>query len=282
MTMIAPPPPPMPAPTWPKIGTWNHLEATIGQRGMGKSVHQCLRALELTREAGGAYVIGHSIGARLPTRLPDSLGGDALPITYHRTMERLASGLRRHPDRWHILAPPISGDGTKVREGEPPSTADDLLRYSLALSTALRKGAWQRAHPLKFWTPTVNYEGIPCPPVIVIIDEGIAIESATTNRKDKNTWFLSYLYSLRHNHIALLYAIQDPSARSWRIIEQANVIYVFGVRHSWALEFIRAAGATQDELEQIRALQKYQYVTLDWENRPRPTMKAPAESSEET
>ena len=95
----------------PKIGEWNILEASIGQRGMGKSTYQCRRVWELTREAGGAYVIGHSLGARLPERLPKELGGHELPITYHHTIAELERGLRRKPDRWHILAPPLAGEG---------------------------------------------------------------------------------------------------------------------------------------------------------------------------
>lgn len=250
----------------PEIGTFNVLESSIGMRGMGKSTHQCYRALQLSRSVGGAYVIGHSLGARLPSRLPDSLGGETLPITYHVSLEKLSRGIRSKPDRWHILSPPLSTTGD-------PDTADDLLQFATEFSNAIRKAAWQRAYPLRFWKSTVDYQGIPAVPIIVIVDEGIAIESAGPSRKEGNRWFLQLMYSLRHLHIALFYAIQDASARSWRVLEQSTAIHVFRVRHGWALESLRAAGASQAELEQIRTLPPHEHVTLDWNETQRSQLR---------
>lgn len=246
----------------PLIGQWNHLEASIGARGMGKSTYQCARARELASEAGGAYVIGHSLGARLPSSLPAELGGGKLPITYHTTLRKLELGLRRHPERWHILAPPLAGDGHKIDPTKPVETADDLIHFAVRLSTAVRKAAWQRQHPFGFWRPNVNYSDTPSTPVILIIDEGIAIEAASTTKKEANKWFLQFLYSIRHMHIALLYAIQNSNARSWQILEQSTAIHVFAIRHEWALNALRAAGATDEELERIRTERKFQHVTL--------------------
>lgn len=259
--------PPKSGPTAPKtgrptIGEWNHLEASIGQRGMGKSTFQCRRALDLQADARGAYVIGHSLGARLPRQLPKELGGNVLPITYYDSIAKLERGLRRHPERWHILAPPLPGEGRKSLL--KADTADDLLRFVIRFSTAIRKAAWQKANPMRFWKSTVNYEGVECAPIIVIIDEGIAVEAAGTSRKEDNRWFLQFLYSLRHLHCALLYAIQDATARSWRVLEQATAIHVFAVRHAWALQAIQASGATPEEIERIRGLTKFHHVTLEW------------------
>lgn len=245
----------------PSIGDVNVLEASIGARGQGKSTYQAYRTLQLSREFGGAYVIGHSLGARLPAKLPSSLGGETLPIVYHPSIDKLARAQRSKPDRWHVLAPPLTGKGSA-----DPDTADDLLRYAVELSTAIRKSAWQRAHPFRLWKSTVSYEGVIAPPVIVMIDEGIAIEAAGPSRKEGNRWFLSMLYSLRHYHMALLYSIQDPSARSWRVLEQATAIHVFRLRHRWAIESIRAAGASDDEIARIAKLPPYEHVTLSWDD----------------
>jgi hypothetical protein len=245
----------------PLIGTWNHLEASIGARGMGKSTYQCYRARQLQQEAHGAYVVGHSLGARLPTSLPAELGGGELPITYHETLAKLERGIRNRPDRWHILAPPMAGDGSHHRG--PTDSADDLLQFATSLAARLKRQAWQKAHPLKFWNPKVSYHDVRCTPVIIIVDEGIALDAAATGtKKESNKWFLQMLYSLRHNHTALLYAIQNSTARNWQILEQSTAIHVFAVRHEWALNALRAAGATPDELERIRTQGKYQHVTL--------------------
>jgi hypothetical protein len=241
---------------YPVVGTFDHLECSVGNRGMGKSTYDAYRALVLSREAGGAYVLGHSLGARLPDRLPTELGGEQLPITYHTTLDKLERGLRRKPNRWHILAPP-------PLRNDPAASADALIQYAIRLSVAVRKAAWNKLHPFSIWRENVSMAGVRCPPVIIVIDEGIAVQAAGTTRKDENKWFLEFLYSLRHFHIALLYAIQDTTARSWRVMEQANEIHCFRVRHQWALQALQAAGATRDEIERIQRLEKYQRVTLD-------------------
>jgi hypothetical protein len=196
--------------------------------------------------------------------LPAEYGGAALPIDYHPTIAKLENALVRKPDRWHILAPPLEGEGYRLERS--PESADDLLKYSIRLSTAIRKRAWQREHPLRFWKPGVKTLGIKCPPIIVLIDEGIAVKSASTGgrgRSDDNQWFLQFIYSLRHLHIAMLYNIQEPTARSWRILEQATAIHVFAIRHQWALNAVQAAGATEIEITEIRNLDPYQHVTIE-------------------
>lgn len=244
---------------YPEIGKFNHLEAAIGQRGTGKSTWQCYRAFKLREESGGAYVIGHSLGARMPEQLPPELGGHKLPIVYHQTIKKLDEGLRRHPEKWHVLAPP-----KEPKDGSEPDTADDLLKYADRLSLALRKSAWKGANPFRFWNDTRKTLGLRSPPIIVLIDEGIAVESASTGGKSrgKDRWFLQFIYSLRHDHIALLYSVQEPSSRSWRVLEAATVISVFRVRHKWALGALEAAGATREETERIANLPPYKHVTL--------------------
>lgn len=241
---------------------------------MGKSTWQCKRALDLCREANGAYVIGHSLGARLPEKLPAELGGQALPITYHQTIDKLEKGLRRHPERWHILAPPLPGDGRAAKR----DTADDLLAFVVRFSSTLRKHAWKKAHPFGWYKANVSFAGVRCAPIVVIVDEGIAVDAAGPTRKDANKWFLEMLFSLRHLHVALLWAIQDATSRSWRLMEQANEIYVFAIRHQWALQAIQASGATPDEIDRIERLREHEHVRLAFKG---PTKIAPPESTRE-
>jgi len=232
-----------PADARPEIGDVNVLEVCVGQRGAGKSTTQCMRADELSREWGGAYVIGHSLGGRLPTELPD---GTVLPLVYHDTLAKLDKGLRRDPGKWHILAPPMAMPNREE--------ADDLLQYSIRLSDSIKERAWKEVHPFGIYKANKSHKGIHATPIIVIIDEGIAIGAAGSTKKDQNRWFQEYLYSLRHMHIALFYSIQNANARSWHLLDQATAIHVFNTRHEWALGAIRAAGATQDEMDRIAEL----------------------------
>jgi hypothetical protein len=253
----------------PVVGKWNILEATIGQRGMGKSTWQCHRARQLVREAGGhAYVIGHSLGARLPKELPPSLGGGKLPIEYHRDLKSLDAGLRARPGNWHILAPPLRLLLTKQQRAELiQSTCDDLIHYSAQLSQQLRDRAYDRDHGFELNKPaTRDYDGLKCPAIIIIVDEGIAVESAgkgdDKKSRDNRDWFLEWIYSLRHLHTALLYAIQNATARNWQILSEATAVYVFRVKHQWALNAIQAAGGSSAEMKRARKLPPHEHIEL--------------------
>jgi len=256
-------------PPGPLVGSINVLEVTLGQRGKGKSSHQCARAVELVREYGGAHVIGHSLGARLPRVLPAELGGGELPIEYHFHIRELDKAMRARPNKWHIIAPPPLGDPKRGKV--PVSTADELIDYSMRLSQSLRDRAYDRAK-LRRERPILepkirNYEGLPCTPVIVIIDEGIAVKAANTSKGARDRlgqdWFFEWLISLRHMHTVLLYSVQNPSARSWYLMSEATEIDVFYIRHQWALNAVQAAGATSEQLLEIRRLPPHEYVLID-------------------
>lgn len=264
MKASAPSGPPA-APGWPNVGDVNVLEASVGMKGYGKSTHQCVRVYELQRQLGGAYVIGHSLGQRMPERLPPELhGGAALPIVYHSTLESLDRGVSRHPARWHILSVPM-------REEDPSlntyASADDLLKYAIQLSLRVRQQAWRREHPLSLRTPSpskTRFYGLPAPAIIVICDEGIAVGGASPGARgrDAERWFLEFIYSLRHLHIALFYAIQEPTSRSWRVLDAATAVHCFRVKHAYAVEALRAAGANDDQVDMAKHMERFKYFTL--------------------
>lgn len=242
------------------IGEVNRLAVLIGARGTGKSTWASHLVLRWQRELG-AYVIGHSLGGRLPPVLPAELGGFRLPIQYHESLKTMRSGLYWHPERWHILAPrPGSSTG---------ATADDLLHFAQDMSEAIRRRAWEAKPGNWRWRHNVDHTGVDAPPIIVDIDEGVAVEGAGVSRKDDNRWFLEFLASLRHMHIAMVWSQQDPTARSWRILEQATDLYVFREHHQWALNALRAAGATEEQIELIRRMPEHRHLhirpgSLDW------------------
>lgn len=263
MAVVETPPAPGTAPL-PAIGSLNILETSIGAKGYGKSTMGARRAYELQRQYG-AYVIGHSMGARIGRKLPDGMyGGAELPITYHRTVAEMERGLRRKPERWHIVAPPMQEeDPTPDR---PKSTADDVLRYAVRLSYALRLRAWRDAHPWAIRAPKVaEFDGLPVRPIVVIIDEGIAVKAARAGDQSKhadNDWFHELLISLRHMHILLLWNIQNPTARTWKLLNESSAIHCFHLRNEWAQSSLRAAGASEDQLDEIGALPPFEHVTL--------------------
>lgn len=280
----------------PAVGDVNVLETCLGQRGKGKSTHQCARARELECAWGGAHVIGHSLGARMPREIHADAAHDGRayepPIEYHHTIRELEKGMHARPNKWHFIAPPALGDPRRGTIAH--STADELIHFSMRLSQGLRDRAYNAAK-LRSERPLIdpktrNYDGLKVPPVIVIIDEGIAVSAASSGKgkldRDQQRWFFEWLISLRHLHTALLYSIQNPSARSWYLMSEATEIDVFYIRHQWALNAVQAAGGTSDQIREIRSLPPHEFVVIDDvsampEDIEQAAAKAPKESEEE-
>ena len=262
----------------PAIGDVDDLEVLLGQRGTGKTTYMEFRARQLQRKYGGAYVIGHSLGRRLAKKLPPELGGHDLPIAYYPTIKKLAEGLRSHPERWHILAPPTELEAPAgYYDRNERETADDLIAFGVRLSTSLRLRAYKKAHPLSFARDIskLDLTGLPCTPIILLVDEGVAVEGAGKSQtKEEQRAFKEWLFSLRHLHTALLWSIQDPTARGWNIMGQATWIRVFHVQHEYALQAIRAAGADEDQLDAIEQQYAYEHVDIRVSARKRPPVDA--------
>lgn len=263
-----PTPPPSPEATAlspashsPEIGSVNVLECAVGLRGYGKSTKLCMEIVELSGRHT-SYVIGHSLGARLPDRLPD---GSELPIVYHASMRDLEKGLRNHPGKWHIKV------GGK---------ADEVILYARALSVSLRKKAWADAGKIEKWTQASRMLGMRAPLVILLIDEGIAAKAAgagavksgksrgkpptgEANDLDGDDWFLEWVFSIRHEHTAVFWGIQNANARSWYLLDQATRIYVVRTRHEWAIQSLRSAGLDQDELAGLPHMERGEVVVIE-------------------
>lgn len=261
------------------IGEVDDLEVLIGQRGTGKSTYMVHRARQLQRSYGGAYVLGHSLGRRLPSKIPAELGGGTVPLQYHLDLKEVQKGMRSHPDRWHILAPPLSLEMPAAYYRERfRETADDLIAYAVRLSTQLRMAAWRRENPwsLRRNIAKIDFTGVPCTPIILMIDEGVAVEGATQSKtKEEGREFKEWLFSLRHLHTALLWSIQDPTARGWHILGQATWLRIFHTKHEYALQAIRAAGAEEEDLDDIEDLYAYEHVDVRVGVEKRPESKAP-------
>ncbi len=240
------------------------LECAVGLRGYGKSTQLCSRIWELTHEYT-SYVIGHSLGARLPDNLPADIGGAQLPIVYHNSMPELERGLRRDPGKWHIKV------GGK---------ADDVIQYARQLSVQLRKIAWRDAGKLEKWTPASRMLGMHAPLVIVLVDEGIAAKAAksgaikaahkrpsgkppSADELDGEDWFLEWVFSIRHEHTAVFWGIQNANARSWYLLDQATKIFVVRTRHEWAIQSLRSAGLDQEELAGLPNMERGEIVVIE-------------------
>lgn len=237
------PPPGLP------IGELNDVELVLGLRGYGKSTYCAHRAMVLQSATGG-YVVGHSLGARFPAKLPD---GTNVPVDFYPTIEKLDKGLQSRPDRIAIL---VGGNG------------DEIIKYARRLSARIRRAAYYRDNGwynvlYRPWSNLRNMDGIVARPVIVIVDEGVAMSmnlGKTSTKNPESKEFREAIYGARHEHIAYLFQIQDPNAIGSALQTQATHYIVFRLEHEWPLNGVRAAGATRYDIEEIKTLDIGEYV----------------------
>ncbi len=227
------------------IGEWNHVYLIFGLRGFGKSTYCVEEAMRIGYPAG-AYVIGHSLGARFPRALPD---GENVPVEFYSSIDKLNRGLKRNPAKIHILA---SGE------------ADDVIRYARELSRSIRRKAWRREKGwFRQWNDMSNMNGIVAPPILVILDESVALSmnlGKTSHRNEDSRYFREALYSARHEHIGYMFQIQDPNALGPAVMSQGTNYVCFRLEHQWAINALNAAGAPDEMLDEIPHLELGEYV----------------------
>jgi hypothetical protein len=240
----------------PKIGDWNHFEMMIGKRGMGKSTLMLERMLDLDAIAGGSYKLAHSMGQRFPAKLPS---GRQYQLHYYpvppaadplgkqdasAAIKKLDNGLRKYPDDIHVL---VSDD------------AQPILEYAQQLGRAVKR------HALGFFARRSNPLGRPATPIIVGIDEMVALDAAmgSAQGKDAARWFRKLIISLRHEHIALLAGIQDSNCVSYINAGLATKLWCFKTTHLYAIQSLRAGGMPNEQLESLPNLKKGEKILVD-------------------
>jgi len=225
----------------PLIGDWNHFEMMIGKRGQGKSTLMLERMLDLDMEANGAYKIAHSLGQRFPTKLPSKR---VFQLRYHNTIQSLDSWLRRKPDDIHVV------------------TSDDaqpVLEYAQQLGRAVKRDA------LGYFARKKQPLGQPATPIIVGIDEMVALDAAmgSAQGKDASRWFRKLIISLRHEHIALIAGIQDSNAVSYVNAGLATKLWCFKTTHLYAIQSLRAGGMDPADLDRLPKLDVGEKIEVD-------------------
>ncbi len=219
------------------IGDLDRVTSVIGERRMGKSTWSMLDARVFQRETGG-FVLAHS---------PRGQIGAAGDVKMHNTVKKAAKGLKADPGLIHV-----------VTDDSPEAVLD----YGRDLAYAARKRAHREAG-IRFRPNRPAPSGLRAPPVLVIIDEGTALSRGMSNEQIED--LQRFLTSARHEHVAVTFLSQAPTARSWTYLEQSNRFRVFRYLHEWGLNAVRAAAIPQESLDQIRELPPFEYFRFDKE-----------------
>ncbi len=219
------------------VGSLDRVTTIIGERGMGKSTFALLDARAFQRETGG-YVIGHS---------PNGQIGLAPDVVLHDDLKRLSKGLRRNPERIHIVV-----------RGAP----EDVIAYGERLALSIRKRAFERTHKFeKFRADRPAPRGMLAPPVLMIVDEGVAMKRRPGDIDLADLERM--LTSARHNHFAVTWSSQAPTSRQWVLLEQSNRLRVFRYTHEYGANALRAAGIHRDVVPVMRDLPRFSYYSFD-------------------
>ena len=228
------------------VGSLDRITVIVGERGMGKSTFLSKVDIPDFRHETGGYVIGHSTNGQI---------GAAPNIVFHDDLKRLSRGLRKEPGKAHFVA-----------RGKP----EDVLRYALAMSESIRKRAHERFRASefragrlvpKFRPDRPAPKGLMAPPVLVVIDEGMAMRRNPTQAELQELEEL--LTSARHNHVAVTWSSQSPSLRQWVLLEQANRQRVFRYVHEYGANALRAGGVHKDVIPALRELPQFTYYAYD-------------------
>lgn len=197
--------------------------------------------LDLDALSNGSYKLIHSMGMRFPTSLPS---GRLYQIRYHQTIRSVDIGIHRWPDDIHVLV----GDD-----------AEPLLEYAQLLGRAVKKSA------LGIFSSRKNPLGQPATPIIVGIDELIALDAAmgSAQGKDSARWFRKLLISLRHEHIALLAGIQDSNCASYITSGLATKLWCFNTTHRYAITALEAGGMPKEQVAALPRLRKGEHIEVN-------------------
>lgn len=230
------------------VGSLDRITVVVGERGMGKSTFLSKVDIPAFQRETGGYVIGHSTNGQI--------GADPGRIEFHDDLRHLSRvGLRKHPERAHF-----------VTRGKP----EDVLRFALTLSESIRKRAHNRLRESafregriipKFRNDRPAPKGLTAPPVLVVVDEGMAMRRNPTQAELQELEEL--LTSARHNHVAVTWSSQSPSLRQWVLLEQANRQRVFRYVHEYGANALRAGGVHKDVLPALRELPQFTYFAYD-------------------
>lgn len=221
-THIATPGKPRPAAGVEK-GQWNHAIIVLGVPGCGKSTYALARLIQLCQTP--AYGLAHDPGWRLPAKLPDGMPDPKLHR--HETIEAGRAAIARDGSGVHAFA---------VADGQ------EVLAFGRALSEAsLAKGGGDRGTP-----------------VVVLLDEGVATESASPYRLGGP--MREGLALRRHRHMAIIMTAQDPRLIHYAMVGLSTEIVMFRLRDDRALAELERMGVPSETTARLRGLPNYHYI----------------------
>lgn len=232
------------------LGDWNHLIVIIGPRGYGKSQLAAILAHQLQRQ-GPAYVIAHDAGFRIP---PATHNGVSLQVRRHRSRESVLAALNgRNPSGIHAW-----GGQYKTADGGRATVQPEQvleLAVDIADASKLRAAA---AHGIRTEDPSdPRLHGLRAVPVVVIVDEGVMMRSASRNRLDPK--LADFIISLRHNHVAMIMTAQGGNMIHYDLIQQATEVYIGKVEHKRGLKALEDGGIAPEILADLPTMPKFEF-----------------------
>ncbi len=206
----------------------NTVRSYLGVPGTGKSTLALADMRKQARELGGAFMLAHDIGDRLPDRWPDAWGGKPTGIVRHNSVVEARAGLGRQPNAIHTL-----------------STADGSEVLALAIEIAKKSKAW-------------GAEAGASPPVLLFLDEAVGTASASPHRLGDD--MRNYIASRRHEHVGLYWTCQSPAMAHYALLALSTEIICGRIVDERALARFEQLGFTPGEINMIAGLHNYEFI----------------------
>lgn len=206
----------------------NIVKSYLGVPGTGKSTLAMSDMVKDQRALGGAYMIVHDIGDRLPEAWPDAWGGKPTGIIRHATVGEARAALAAKPDGIHALS---TSDGGAVME------------------LAVQAGASSKAAGAA--------EGA-SPPVLLMLDEAVGTAAASPYRMGDD--MREFIAGRRHMHVGLYWTCQSPAMAHYGLLALSTEIVVGRIVDERALARFEQLGFTPGEIDRIRTMPNHSFI----------------------
>lgn len=211
-----------PPPRGAARGTVNEAHVILGAPGTGKSTLALTIAERLAVELG-AYRIASDPARYLPLRYHD---GQRTGVRWHETVAAARAAVARDPRGVHAV---VGRDVTGVVAFAAELAAESMARWGE-----------RRA-----------------PPVVLLLDDAGVTKAA---RREFDDVLLGHLLARRHEHLALLWTVQDPYLVDRQIVSQCTDLWLGRMTDGIAMNRLRQAGVPEDELVAVPRLPNHRFL----------------------
>ena len=215
---------------WPRFRTVNLVAGYLGIPGTGKTTRALADMVRCSAAHGGARLLAHDTGMRVPERWPDAWGGGATGLVQHATTDRARAALAKGVPGIHVIS---CADGS------------DVLALAVEIGDA---------------TMAQSKDGTG-PPVFVLLDEAVGVAAMSPHRIGDG--MREFIATRRHHHVGLYWTTQSPQFAHYAILGLSTSLTLGTLHDRRALRRLEELGIDEDVLALVPDLPPHQFLEVE-------------------